>query len=189
MKNEDRYFELVRQAGENVSKYIKKRVEKDGEDRWGEYEATWNTLLFHELILIGEKIKDYLSMENPADTEDKETKGKKFDVWIQDSKIGINYVSEVKLIEYRKRKRGFGFTKLNSKDGVYGDLLKINAYLKSEKNHDLKGISIAANVTKGVDVNDVILKVDNKLKKLLSNDLRLLICSNGKCAYVPANKK
>ena len=189
MKNEDRYFELVMQAGENVSKYIKKCIEEKGEDRWGEYEATWNALLFHELILIDEKVKNYLSMENPADTEDQKTKGKKFDVWIQDSEININYVLEVKLTYFKEPQRESGIKILNVESGVYKDLLKINTYLESEKNNDVKGICIAANVTKGVDVNEIVANVDDDTKKLLSNDLRLLICSDGKCEYVPANKK
>ena len=189
MKNEDRYFELVRQASENVSKYIRKRVERKKRRRWGEYEATWKALLFHELILIDEKVKDYLSMENEANTKNLKTNGKRFDFWIQDSEIGINYVLEVKLIDYKKRKNGIGFTKLNSKDGVYGDLSKIDTYLKSEKNHDVKGISIAVNDFNGIDVSEVIKKVDVNLKEMLSDDLRLLICSDGKCEYVPANKK
>ena len=189
MGNEDRYFELVRQASENVSKYIKKRIEQNGDDRWGEYEATWKALLFHELILIDEKVKNYLSMENPADTEDQDTKRKKFDIWIQDSEININYVMEVKLTYFEEPKKESWIKMRNAESGVYADLLKINTYLKSEKNHDIKGISIAANLTKGIDVNEIVDNVDDGTKKLLRGDLRLLICSNGKCAYVTANKE
>ena len=189
MGNEDRYFELVRQASENVSKYIKKRIEQNGDDRWGEYEATWKALLFHELILIDEKVKNYLSMENPADTEDQDTKRKKFDVWIQDSEININYVMEVTLTYFEEPKKESWIKMRNAESGVYADLLKINTYLKSEKNNDIKGISIAANLTKGIDVNEIVDNVDDGTKKLLRGDLRLLICSNGKCAYVTANKE
>lgn len=189
MGNEDRYFELVRQASENVSKYIKKRIEQNGDDRWGEYEATWKALLFHELILIDEKVKNYLSMENPADTEDQDTKRKKFDVWIQDSEININYVMEVKLTYFEEPKKESWIKMRNAESGVYADLLKINTYLKSEKNNDIKGISIAANLTKGIDVNQIVDNVDDDTKKLLRGDLRLMICSDGKCAYVTANKE
>ena len=189
MGNEDRYFELVRQASENVSKYIKKRIEQNGDDRWGEYEATWKALLFHELILIDEKVKNYLSMENPADTEDQDTKRKKFDVWIQDSEININYVMEVKLTYFEGPIKGSWIKMRNKESGVYADLIKINTYLKSEKNHDIKGISIAANLTKGIDVNEIVDNVDDGTKKLLRGDLRLMICSDGKCAYVTANKE
>ena len=187
MGNEDRYFELVRQASENVSKYIKKRIEQNGDDRWGEYEATWKALLFHELILIDEKVKNYLSMENPADTEDQDTKRKKFDVWIQDSEININYVMEVKLTYFEEPKKESWIKMRNKESGVYADLIKINTYLKSD--HDIKGISIAANLTKGIDVNQIVDNVDDDTKKLLRGDLRLMICSDGKCAYVTANKE
>lgn len=189
MGNEDRYFELVRQASENVSKYIKKRIEQNGDDRWGEYEATWKALLFHELILIDEKVKNYLSMENPADTEDQDTKRKKFDVWIQDSEININYVMEVKLTYFEGPIKESWIKMRNKESGVYADLIKINTYLKSEKNNDIKGISIAANLTKGIDVNQIVDNVDDDTKKLLRGDLRLMICSDGKCAYVTANKE
>ena len=193
MKNEDRYFEMVRQASENVSKYIKqykaKKSIEEEDDGWNEHEATWKALLFHELILSDEKVKDYLSMENKANTTERNTINKRFDFWIQDSEIGINYVLEVKLIHHKRRKNGIGFTKLNSDTGVYGDLMKINQYLTSENVYVVKGISIAVSLNSGVDVNEVIQKVDVNLKEMLNDDLRLLICSNGKCEYVPANKE
>jgi hypothetical protein len=189
MKNEDKYFEMVRQASENVSKYIIQWGKRNNEDRWGEHEATWKALLFHELILIDEKVKDNLSMENTPITEDRKTKGKRFDLWLEDLKNSTDYLLEVKFIHYKERKRGYGITMLNSKAGIYGDLLKLDRYLTSHRKPDLKGISIAVNEEDDkVDVSKIIKKIDKELLKLLNNNLRLLICSNGKCEFAPANE-
>ena len=78
---------------------------------------------------------------------------------------------------------------LNSKAGVYGDLLKLDRYLTSHRKPDLKGISIAVNEEDDkVDVSKIIKKIDKELLKLLNNNLRLLICSNGKCEFAPTNE-
>ena len=189
MRDGDRYFEMVRRASENVSKYIKKWSKRNDDERWGEHETTWKALLFHELILSDDKVKDNLSMENTPITNDRKTMGKRFDFWLKDSKNSIDYVLEVKLIQYKVRKKGYGITTLNSKAGVYGDLLKMDRYITSNQKHDLKGISIAVNEEDdGVNVSKIIKKVDQKLVKLLDNDLRMLICSDRKCVYVPATE-
>ena len=96
---------------------------------------------------------------------------------------------EVKLTYFEEPKKESWIKMRNAESGVYADLLKINTYLKSEKNNDIKGISIAANLTKGIDVNQIVDNVDDDTKKLLRGDLRLMICSDGKCAYVTANKE
>ncbi len=189
MKNEDGYFELVRQACENVSRYIEQWSKQNNGEIWGEHEATWKALLFHELILSDKDMKDNLSMENKAETDDEDTQGKRFDFWLLDSKNKIYYLIEVKFIHKKNRKSGYGFIKLNSKEGVYGDLLKLGHYFDSNKEHDSKCISIAVNTGKdNVEVGEIIKKVDQKLTSLLNDDLRLLICSSGKCKYVPADE-
>ena len=105
MRDGDRYFEMVRRASENVSKYIKKWSKRNDDERWGEHEATWKALLFHELILSDDKVKDNLSMENTTITNDRKTMGKRFYLWLKDSKNSIDYVLEVKLIQYKVRKK------------------------------------------------------------------------------------
>ena len=63
----------------------------------------------------------------------------------------------------------------------------MDRYITSNQKPDLKGISIAVNEEDdGVNVSKIIKKVDQKLVKLLDNDLRMLICSDRKCVYVPA---
>ena len=189
MNNKNEYFELVKQASANVSKYIKQWSERNNE-RWGEHEATWKALLFHELILIDEKVKDSLSMENTPITKNKRTKGKKMDFW-----IGEYFIIEVKLVKYKRRKSGYGISNLNSKAGVYGDLLKLQAYLTSKAGSGIKGIVIAVHEVdkwkskedRGLDVSKIIAKIDPQLVDLLSNNLQLLVCSNGECAYANAD--
>ena len=189
MNNKNEYFELVKQASANVSMYIKQWSERNNE-RWGEHEATWKALLFHELILIDEKVKDSLSMENTPNTKNKRTKGKRMDFW-----IGEYLVIEVKLVKYKKRKSGYGISNLNSKAGVYGDLLKLQAYLTSKAGSGIKGIVIAVHEVdnwkskedRDLDVSKIIAKIDPQLVDLLSDNLQLLVCSNGECAYANAD--
>ena len=83
---------------------------------------------------------------------------------------------EIKLIHYKERKNGYEIIGLNSEADVYGDLLKLDRYITSNKKQDLKGISIAVNDNNdGVNVSKILKKVYQKLVKLLDNDLRLLI--------------
>ena len=189
MKNKNRYFELVKEAGTNVSMYIKQWSTRNN-DKWGEHEATWKALLFHELILIDERVKGILSMENTPITKNKRTKGKKMDFW-----IGEYFIIEVKLVKYKKRKSGYGISNLNSKAGVYGDLLKLQAYLTGEAGSGIKGIVIAVHEVdnwkskedRDLDVSKIIAKIDPQLVDLLSDNLQLLVCSNGECAYANAD--
>ncbi len=172
---ENRYFELVRRASNNVSEFTNRK------ERWNEYEATWKALLFHELIQIDENVKDSISMENQAYTTNKKTWGKKFDMWLGDS-----FVLEVKLVWYRKQVRKDGLRKMNSKTGVRGDLKKLRDFIDSKKG-SVKGIAIAVNAKRGnVTPEEIIKLVDGKLIKMLSGDLKLLVCSNGKCEYASA---
>lgn len=191
MKNEDRYFELVKQAGTNVSKYIK-HLSTRNNDRWGEHETTWKALFFHELILIDEKVKDVLSMENTPITRNKRTKGKRIDFW-----IGEYFIIEVKLVKHKKRKSGYGISNLNSKNGVYGDLLKLHSYLTSKDGKGIKGTVIAVHEVgnwkekedRNLDVKKIIAKIDPKLFDLMNDNLQLLVCSNGECAYANTDTK
>ena len=185
--NENRYFEVIKQASENVSKYDKRWSARHNE-RWGQHEATWKALLFHELILTDGKLKDNLSMENTPETENKQTKGERIDIWLGNS--DNMFVIEVKLIKYKERKSGYGFSGLNSRAGVYGDLLKLQGYLTSDDGNGANGIVIAMHEVgegedRNLDVNKIIAKVDQNLIDLLNDNLRLLVCSNGECAYAP----
>jgi hypothetical protein len=192
MKNKNKYFELVKQASANVSMYIKQWSTRNN-DRWGEHEATWKALLFHELILIDEKVKDSLSMENTPHTKNKRTRGKRIDMWLGDS--NNIFVIEVKLIHYKKRDSGYGISNLNSKAGVYGDLLKLQGYLTSKDGSGVNGIVIAVHEVdnrkdkedRNLDVKKIIAKIDPKPVDLLSDNLQLLVCSNGECAYANAD--
>ena len=189
MKNENKYFELVKQASENVSKYVKQWSELHNE-RWGEYEATWKALLFHELILIDEKLKDNLSMENSLFTKDEQIKGKRMDIWL--GPTGNTYAIEVKRIHYNQGKYGYGIEGLNSQKGVYGDLLKLKDCLATKDVSGVKGIAIAVLSVRGeedrdIQVDKIIAKIQQKIFDLINDDLRLLICSNGKCAYATAD--
>ena len=185
--NDKGYFEVIKQASENVSKYDKRWSARHNE-RWGQHEATWKALLFHELILIDAKLKDNLSMENTPETKNRRTKGKRIDIWLGDS--DNMFVIEVKLIKYKKRKSGYGFSRLNSRSGVYGDLLKLQGYLTSVDGNGANGIVIAVHEVgngenRKLDVNKIVVKVKQNLVDLLNEHLRLLICSNGKCVYAP----
>ncbi len=192
MKNKNRYFELVKEAGTNVSMYIKQWSTRNN-DKWGEHEATWKALLYHELILIDEKVKDNLTMENRPNTKNEKTGRKRIDLWLGDP--NNTFVLEVKLIHYKKRKSKYGVSKLNSKAGVYGDLLKLTDYLNSKDGSGVKGIVIA--VYKGdnrkgkedrnLDVKEIIEKIEPKLFDLINDNLQLLVCSNGECEYATAD--
>lgn len=183
MKNEDRYYDLVRQATTKVSEYILGWSRRNDKEGWGEHEATWKALLFCELIHIDEKVKDGLSLENKANTRNKEIWKKKFDLWLLDPGNSVNYVLEVKWIRYVRQKTHPGLREVHAeKDSVYCDLIKLEKAVKSRRKRDIKGIAVAVS-RNNVDAKEIIKLFKPRITDLLSEDLKLLVCSNGNCEY------
>ncbi|MEM0134962.1 MAG: hypothetical protein QXU18_07020 [Thermoplasmatales archaeon] len=190
-KNKSDYLERLRLACSEVSKKIKKVNEKlKDKGEWQEHEATFTAMLYHELIVQG---IDYskLSLENQPDTNSKNSKGKKIDLWFEEyqgDKLDITYAHEIKLIGVRKVRGGeFGLRFMNSKAGVYGDLIKLDKYLEDEK--DEVGIAIAAYTGKDeISPEKIISLLGHKTSRYTGEkpknpNLKLLVVSNGESEY------
>jgi hypothetical protein len=105
----------------------------------------------------------------------------RIDMWVDDINKKEEYAIEVKLVGISKK----GDLKKFDDDeysSVEIDIAKLKKIIGKDPN---KCLTIA--VYDGSDVwspREIEDKISQKMKKELSDDLRLLICSNGKCKYV-----
>lgn len=160
----------------------KKRAAKYEESSWLEYEATFKAMLYHQLIKNGLDCWK-ISMENsPVAEGNKDIESKKIDIWIDEE--NYDYFLEVKMI--RVKTETGGLRRVNDKKGVYGDLLKLDEILRYRNDKSTFGVAIA--VYNGPDDNIDYEYIESKLNKeatgLLSQNLKMMICANGKCKYV-----
>lgn len=179
---DDLILKAVEEADKMKIDMNKKKASENEENSWSEYEATFKAMIYHQLIENG---LDYrkISMENSPDVKnDDDLESKKVDIWINEA--NDVYLMEVKMIGVHSKTKGL--RKVNNKDGLYGDLLKLTEIVKYYKDKHNFGIAIA--VYDGHDDNIDCEYLESRLNKdltdLLSNYIKMMICANGKCKYV-----
>ena len=151
-----------------------------GEDNWGEYEATFVAMLYHELLLSG--IDQWrLSLENNPDSKDERYKDKKIDLWVEAPGDKLTYMIEAKLISYREKSKGLRH--MNSMNGVKGDLNKLSGIIKNQSS--IKGIVVGPYTGESnVSLQQIKDKVKKDTKTYLSNKLKLMVSTPKECDFL-----
>lgn len=173
-------LESCAKATEKAANMNRKLAKYYGEDNWGEYEATFVAMLYHELVLSG--IDQWrISLENNPDTKDERYKGKKIDLWVEAPGDKLTYMIEAKLIYYREKSKGLRH--MNSKSGVEGDLDKLTGIIINQPS--TKGIVVAAYTGESkVSLQQIKDGVKKDTKKYLSNKLNLIVSTPKECDFV-----
>ena len=167
-------------ATEKAANMNRKLAKYYGEDNWGEYEATFVAMLYHELLLSG--IDQWrISLENSPETKDDKYEDKKIDLWVEAPGDKLTYMIELKLISYREKSKGLRH--MNSMNGVRGDLDKLAGIVKNGSS--TKGIVVAAYTGESkVSLQQIKDKVNKDTKKYLSNKLKLIVSTSKECDFI-----
>ena len=163
-------LESCARATENAANMNRKLAKDSGEDNWGEYEATFVAMLYHELVQSG---IDYwrISLENKPRTKDEKYEDKKIDLWVEAGNE-LTYMIEAKLISYREKSKGL--RRMNSMNGVKGDLDKLNGIIKNRSS--IKGIAIGAYTGRSnVSLQQIKDKIEKDTKSYLSEKVKLIV--------------
>ena len=163
----------------------KQRGETYEENLWREHEATFKAMLYHQLIMNG--LECYrISMENsPVAEGNKDIESKRIDIWIDEEEE--DYFLEVKRVYVNPDTKGL--RRVNNKNGVYGDLLKLTKIVKYHNDENTFGTVIAVynGPDDAIDCEYIESKLKTDVKSLLNNYVRMIICAKGKCKYVKTN--
>ena len=167
-------------ATEKAANMNRKLAKYYGEDNWGEYEATFVAMLYHELVLSG--IDQWrISLENNPDTKDENYKDKKIDLWVEAPSDKLTYMIEAKLISYREKSKGLRH--MNSMNGVKGDLDKLTGIIRNRSS--IKGIVVGAYTGESnVSLQQIKDEVKKDTKKYLSNKLKMIVSTPEECDFV-----
>lgn len=177
---------LILNATENADKMKnvmnKKEAVRYKESSWSEYEATFKAMLYHQLIKNGLEYWK-ISMEYSPDAKDNsDIELKRIDIWIDEA--NDDYLLEVKLIGVDNDTKGL--RRVNNKDGLYGDLLKLTEIVKYFKDESTFGIAIAVydGHDNSIDCEYIESKLKPEVKDILNRQVKMMICANEKCKYV-----
>jgi hypothetical protein len=152
------------------------------EKSWAEYEATYKAMLYHELLNNGLNFSD-ISMENGVAEEYR--KGKleraKFDLWIEYGEKTL--VLEVKLFGDKDKNRGLYLK--TEKRGIYTDLKKLSLLISDGQSDGTDCVALAIyEGKKFTELRQLESYIAKEIRDLLSDHLKLMICSGGKCEFV-----
>ena len=175
-------FNAAEEADMMKNDMNKREAVKYKANSWSEYEATFKAMLYH--ILIKNGLEYYkISMEySPKAKDNPGIESKRIDIWIDEA--NDDYLLEVKLIGVNNDTKGL--RRVNNKDGLYGDLLKLTEIVKYYNDKSTFGIAIAVYDGHDDKINcgDIESKLKPEIKGLLTRYVKMMICANGKCKYV-----
>lgn len=179
--NENKLDNLILTALEEADKMKndmnKKRSAKYEESSWLEYEATFKAMLYHQLIKNGLDFQR-ISMENSIVAEGNEDiESKKIDIWIDET--NDDYLLEVKMIGVHQETKGL--RRVNNKDGLYRDLLKLTEIVKYYNDKSTFGVAIAVydGHNDSIDCVYVESKLNKEVTGLLTQYVKMIIVANG----------
>ena len=178
--------DLILNAAENADKMKnvmnKKEAVKYKESYGHELETTFKAMLYYQLIKNGLEYWK-ISMENSPEAKDNsDIELKRIDIWIDEE--NVDYLLEVKLVGVHEKTKGL--RRVNNKDGLYGDLLKLTEIVKYFKDESTFGIAIAVydGHDDSIDCEYIESKLKPEVKGILTRQVKMMICANGKCEYV-----
>lgn len=187
---EDEYIQRIRLATELATKKIiaihrKNKDNSENENKIYEYESLFRSMIYHELMNLGIYFGD-VKMDNPINSEKKELKTKKPDIWIENNGNKKSYVLEIKMIKHHEKSKIIQQINADKDHSIIKDIRKLSSLIL-EMHDDVMGIMVISYQSPNFPENDdPVDLMENEIRKIIKkikppDNLMFILCSEDSC--------
>ena len=187
---DNEYISRIKLATELATKKImaihrKSKEDSEDENKIYEYESLFRAMIYHELMLLGIYFGD-VTLDNPINSDKKELKNKKPDIWVENTECGESYMLEIKMIKHHEKNKIINQINEEKGDSIIKDIRKLSLAMR-EKPSDVKGIMVVSyqspNFAEDEDPVDIMDKEIRKIAKKMKppDNFMFMLCSEDYC--------